>query len=183
MKVYFDTEFTTLNSMECPALISIGLVASDGREFYREMADGWTDQQCSDFVREAVLPLLNGGESLKPEAEIARELKVWIEAFGEEVVFVTDAPGFDWPLLTEMFSYNQVEWPTNASVQYESVKFETGSEATAYRSALYDYFRNDPRQHHALVDARAMHYALNTLADNEKNVFNWSNADETSHLE
>lgn len=57
MLVFLDTEFTDLDS---PRLISIGLVAQDGQQFYGELTD-WKLQECSSFVIEAVLPHLEGG--------------------------------------------------------------------------------------------------------------------------
>ncbi|APW48615.1 hypothetical protein [Rhodoferax antarcticus] len=54
MLIFLDTEFTQFNS---PDLISMALVAEDGREFYAERDDYHRDD-CSDFVRETVLPLL-----------------------------------------------------------------------------------------------------------------------------
>ncbi|WP_434717222.1 hypothetical protein P5X00_39880 (plasmid) [Paraburkholderia sp. A2RO-4L] len=47
MRVYVDTEFTQF--IDCD-LISIGLVADDGREFYGERAD-YDRASCSEFVR------------------------------------------------------------------------------------------------------------------------------------
>jgi hypothetical protein len=54
MLVFLDTEFTDFVR---PELISIALVAEDGREFYAERTD-YRHDDCSDFVRETVLPLL-----------------------------------------------------------------------------------------------------------------------------
>lgn len=55
MRCFLDTEFS---SMDRPALISIALVADDGREFYAEVTDSWTLEDCSDFVISNVLPHL-----------------------------------------------------------------------------------------------------------------------------
>jgi len=38
MRIFLDTEFTDFQNAH---LISIGLVAEDGREFYAELFDGW----------------------------------------------------------------------------------------------------------------------------------------------
>ena len=66
MLVFLDTEFT---SFVRPDLISIGLVAEEGREFYAERTD-YRKDDCSDFVRETVLPLLGrvpGAACSRPE--------------------------------------------------------------------------------------------------------------------
>jgi len=54
MRVFVDTEFTDF--IDCD-LISVGLVAEDGREFYGERSD-FDMRACSEFVRAAVLPQL-----------------------------------------------------------------------------------------------------------------------------
>jgi len=46
--VFFDTEFTKFRTVDDePKLISIGLVAEDGREFYAELLDTWDISDCS----------------------------------------------------------------------------------------------------------------------------------------
>lgn len=54
MLVFIDTEFTDFVN---PQLISIGMVADSGEEFYAEVP--FSDDRCSEFVRETVIPLLN----------------------------------------------------------------------------------------------------------------------------
>jgi len=54
MLVFLDTEFT---QFAAPDLISIALVAEDGREFYGERSD-YNRESCSAFVVETVVPLL-----------------------------------------------------------------------------------------------------------------------------
>lgn len=54
MRLFVDTEFTDF--IDCD-LISIALVATDGREFYGERSD-YDQASCSEFVRAAVLSQL-----------------------------------------------------------------------------------------------------------------------------
>ncbi len=56
MKLYLDCEFTQLSPVA--KLISLALVAENGKEFYLELLDTWGTQDCSDFVIEIVLPQL-----------------------------------------------------------------------------------------------------------------------------
>ena len=57
MLIFFDTEFTELGID--PRLISIGLISEDGqREFYAELSDTYTIEDCGDFARLAVIPKL-----------------------------------------------------------------------------------------------------------------------------
>jgi len=63
MDVFFDTEFTTSeNHIGYPGLISIACVAKDGSEFYAELSNTWQIGNCSPWVIENVLPLLDGGD-------------------------------------------------------------------------------------------------------------------------
>lgn len=59
--VFFDTEFTHLKPIiDESSLISIGLVTEDGkRSFYAEINDSYSLEDCSDFVKQIVLPLLD----------------------------------------------------------------------------------------------------------------------------
>ena len=54
--LFFDTEFTGLHSEA--KLISIGIVAEDGRYFYAELNDYDKEKDTSDFVKLNVLPNL-----------------------------------------------------------------------------------------------------------------------------
>lgn len=54
MLIFVDTEFTDFVQID---LISVALVADDGREFYAERTD-YCRADCNDFVRAAVLPKL-----------------------------------------------------------------------------------------------------------------------------
>lgn len=51
LKVFIDTEFTSFFQTR---LISLGIVAASGEEFYVEIP--FLDNECSDFVREVVVP-------------------------------------------------------------------------------------------------------------------------------
>lgn len=47
MRLFLDCEFTQLTAQA--KLISLALVAEDGREFYVELLDSWRLEDCSDF--------------------------------------------------------------------------------------------------------------------------------------
>lgn len=53
LKVFIDTEFTDFANLK---LISIGFAAESGDEFYAELSFSVSD--CSEFVREIVVPML-----------------------------------------------------------------------------------------------------------------------------
>ena len=77
MLIFFDTEFTGLT--DNPKIISIGLVAENGREFYAELSDTYHDDDLSDFTREYIVPLLMGGKFTLTQSELKARLKTWIE--------------------------------------------------------------------------------------------------------
>ena len=97
MLVFLDTEFT---QFEVPELISIALVAEDGREFYAE-SNGYTRDKCSGFVRETVVPLLGrvpGAACTKKE--LAERLTEWFQGLGEPSIVIYDF-ATDWDLLAK----------------------------------------------------------------------------------
>lgn len=159
ISVFFDTEFSTLgDKINLPRLISIGCVASEGREFYAELTDTWQKENCSEFVIETVLPLLQGGEVCMTEAVLEERLKAWIEGFVDEVVFRSDSPSHDWPFVEKLFKLSG--WPLNLRTKCGTILFESDRQAHRYNNAVEDYFKtHGKRQHHALVDARSMQYA------------------------
>jgi hypothetical protein len=76
MRIFYDTEFNELGPEFPIELISIGMVADDGREYYAVAADGWRLDHCSDWVRENVLPYLGG--PWKSRASIRREVQEFV---------------------------------------------------------------------------------------------------------
>lgn len=77
MLVFIDTEFTELSI--APGLISIGLVSEDGnRVFYAELSDTYQSSECSDFVREVVLPKFQGGDAIMTMRELSLRLVDWL---------------------------------------------------------------------------------------------------------
>lgn len=159
VSVFFDTEFTKFRTInDEPKLISIGLVAEDGREFYAELLDTWDISDCSQFVISVVLELLDNKEYIK-EADLAVKLKEWIESLGEgEVVLRCDAPAYDWPFVADLFNF--YGWPANLRRKCGTMYFEDDRQIHRYQSALSSFWKdNQSRMHHALVDARAMRFA------------------------
>lgn len=161
MNVFFDTEFSSLgDKLNTPCLISIGCVTQDGREFYAELADTYHPFNCSDFVVENVLPLLSGGECRMVEAELAVRLRDWIDGLTDkQVIFRSDAPGYDWPWVEQLFTFYGC-WPKNLQQKVGAISFDNDNQQNSFESALADYWsEHSARQHHALVDARSLLFA------------------------
>ncbi|BBN89716.1 3'-5' exoribonuclease domain-containing protein [Azospira sp. I09] len=148
MRVFFDTEFTELGID--PRLISIGLVAEDGeRTFYAELSDTYEDRQCSDFVRKAVLPHLEGGVARIPMNRLTLRLGKWLESLDAPVKLVTDSLSWDWPWIQEIFQQEET-WPANVDGKPEIL-----DRSPAFDLAVEKAFTTGLRRHHSLDDAKA----------------------------
>lgn len=89
-KLFFDTEFTSLS--DDARLISIGVIDETGRGmFYAECSDTFAVDDCSQFCRRVVLPLLEGGDAQMPLTELRTRLTTWLGAFDDNVVLICDS--------------------------------------------------------------------------------------------
>lgn len=172
MKIYLDTEFTDLLGITVDImLVSAGFVAEDGSEHYFELTNHWEEGGCSTFVCEAVLPHLDLETYGKDPKDAIADLNAWIEGFGEPVTLCSDAPGYDWGLLHDLFTdygfpENLVRRPLSVNTQETLRGIEEYFESQPY--AIKDQAHWDAREmaykpmairHHALWDARALAYA------------------------
>ncbi|MFK4231647.1 3'-5' exonuclease family protein [Pseudomonas guariconensis] len=139
MRLFLDCEFTQLNAQA--KLISSALVAEDGKEFYVEVMDAWREEDCSEFVKEIVLPQLWGGEYAMPIIEARSALLRFLATYDEELEVVTDAPAYDWELFCEL-AYDNGRWPRNVR------KYPTDATTLSPTSDGAEL------PHHALLDAR-----------------------------
>jgi len=139
MRLFLDCEFTQLSASA--KLISLALVAEDGREFYVELLDTWREADCSDFVVEIVLPQIWGGSYALPIIAARSALLEFLASFDEALEIVTDAPQYDRELFCE-FAYADGKWPRNVR--------NYPTDATTL-DAINDGI---PLPHQALLDAR-----------------------------
>ncbi|PZR34591.1 MAG: hypothetical protein DI524_16530 [Ectopseudomonas oleovorans] len=137
-RIYLDTEFTSLNRYRAQ-LISLALVVPEGPEFYVELTDTWTPADCSPFVTNTVLPLLDHGVYGRTTDHARAELLAFLQVLGT-VEIITDAPDHDWPLLLWLAG------PTGlpANVQPEPGHLPIDLNAT---------YSGDEPPHHSLQDA------------------------------
>lgn len=139
MRLFLDCEFTQLSS--AAKLISLALVAENGRAFYVELVDTWRKEDCSDFVVEIVLPQLWGGDNAQPTIRARTALLDFLASFDEVLEIVTDAPQYDWELFCEL-AYDDGKWPRNVrNYPTDAATLDATSEGV-------------PLPHHALLDAR-----------------------------
>jgi hypothetical protein len=148
MIIHFDTEFTTLELY--PKLISIGLVANDGREFYAELTGSYKYKHCSEFVRKTVLPLLDGGDAQMDLHQLVMQLGAWLESFNVSVILACDSLEYDWRWFTRIFTLYDT-WPANVDRRPLLLEFPMEIQVEIVEKA----FENGLRRHHALDDAKA----------------------------
>lgn len=151
MLVFLDTEFTDFAKH---GLISLALVAEDGCEFYAERTD-YRREDCSDFVRQEVLPLLgrvSGAACTQPE--LMERLRTWFERLPEPATLVFDFEG-DWLLLADAWlgaSHRQAPPNVGGKLHLASHTFTH----PIFEKALNAAYSDDWPPHHALADARGL---------------------------
>lgn len=126
MNLFFDCEFTGLR--KDTTLVSIGIVAENGKKFYAEFSD-YDESQCDDWIKENVLKhtILAGNDTLAArlgedsnttvvlgsKADIRNELGEWLKQF-DSVQFVSDVSHYDFVLLIDLFG-GAFDLPKNVS--------------------------------------------------------------------
>lgn len=145
--LFLDTEFSDLT--EDAIIISIALVNEREEYYYAEFTDTYQISDCSDFVKESVLPLLFGGEYRKFEVKIKQELNEWISKQGPCII-ATDAPFWDMKVTSPLLRGN---WPANLNrdILCTPIVEETLNEA---------FLKEGWERHNALHDAVIMKRAF-----------------------
>ncbi len=152
MKYWFDTEF-----IERPFtidLISIGIVAEDGREFYAESSEvDWS--KASLWTLENVRPQLDG--KAMPREDIGYALRDFTDG-DEHPVFWGYFPAYDWVAFTWLFG-RMDELPMHYPQLCLDIKqwaIELGDPELPHQQG---------NRHHALLDARWTREAWAYLAN------------------
>lgn len=101
MKYFLDTEFSERGPLWPIKLLSIGIVAEDGREFYA-VAEHHANE-CNDWVIANVLPQLLGTPQ-KELGEIGRMVRRFIaDGAAEKPEFWGYYADYDWVVFCQMF--------------------------------------------------------------------------------
>lgn len=146
--VFIDSEFT---SLQTPQLISIGAVATDSTAFYAEV-NGWNAERASEFVKEIVLPLLDGDTVPLPMA--AEAFTAWLdERAGRAPTTIISDSGYDRWALAELLGREDL--PHGVDWKCVPIPYEAIDEASKQMNL---------RRHHALDDARALRQLVMHLA-------------------
>ena len=157
MRVFFDTEFSGLTSE--PRLLSIGLVSDSGETLYIELANGWTESDCSFWVREHVIPMLGNGERLT-RREAGARMNAWLALFASQPILLGETD-WDTTLLGDLMRECGI---SSDQFRLETLAFHEKEQATAFAAEKQQYF--DSHQvipHHALVDAYAFREAWHRI--------------------
>lgn len=139
MRIFFDTEF--IEDGRTIDLISIGMIADDGREYYAEFLECETGR-ASPWVRQHVLPKLCG--PIKPRRVIAAEI---VEFVGDEPEFWAYFADYDWVALCQLYgTMMQLPrgWPKYC-LDLKQMVHELGNPSLQ---------RQEGGDHNALADAR-----------------------------
>ena len=153
--VFYDSEFS---SWEEPKLISLGFTTGgrNPQTLYVELADTYSEVDCSDFVRLQVIPRLWGGGYLVSSVAARERITQWIQALGGPICLVCDYPEYDHELLRRLLA---PAWPK--CLARESLRFDP--RGLGHRRALMntlgrvvDDHVEKYGVHHALIDAERL---------------------------
>lgn len=167
IRVFLDTEFTDF--IQCD-LISIGLKAETGEEFYGENLD-FNKKLSSDFVCANIYPLLDATKHGMKELELSARLWQWFEDLPGDKVEIYFDYQMDWELMCALLRgrHPKLVAPVNifAKLGMQCItasamagpdgftKAHTRMRLTFYDAFLKHFQETGERQHHALSDARA----------------------------
>lgn len=115
-KIFFDTEFTGLH--KDTTLISIGLVAESGENFYAELTDfdksqidEWLQINVinnllfNDILNEEIISNDLENYEIKGNTDLVKEsLNLWFEQFNEVEIW-SDCLSYDWVLFNNIFGH------------------------------------------------------------------------------
>lgn len=166
-RVFVDTEFTDFIGTD---LISIGLKADTGEEFYGENLD-FNRKLSSQFVVDTVYPLLNPEQYGMRKLELAARVGQWLEDLPSPTIEVFVDYPTDWELLCDLLRDDVPKSPScfnlfsslTASCLCEAAKVGDNSFGRRFEQARTEFYREfllhfqetGDIQHHALADARA----------------------------
>lgn len=177
MKYFVDTEFIERGQNHPLELVSIGIVAEDGREFYA-ISSEFNRRHANAFVKERVLPhvdfrgepdLFSGGSPrrnwergrIMKRSQIAAEI---LEFIGDDKspVFWGDYAAYDWVVLCQIFgdmSGLPEGWPMFCR-DLQQLRSERGNPELPRNPQNFAGI-----EHHALYDARETAYQYRWLTE------------------
>jgi len=159
MRIYFDTEFTSLDGNVDWDMISAGFVTETGEEWYVEITD-FLHEECSEFVLKVVLPLLGKGDKI-PErmagVHFGWRLCNWLTQFGDDIELVSDAVCDWWVVLGYAYQeFKQQPFKVSSTVWRRSEHEPVQIDLLESELRFWHAQANKGMQHHALFDTRRL---------------------------
>lgn len=152
LRLWFDTEFHDDGNRV--QLISLGLVTSDGREYYAENAD-YDRATATPWLQAHVLPQLQPGTE-RTRARMADDLRALVGSARPE--FWAWFGEYDWVVLRQVFG-DLMAWPAGWPLSHMNL------EQWRLHLGAPPLVQPDGSQlHHALADARWLAQAWRQLA-------------------
>lgn len=99
-KVFMDCEFTGLH--QGTTLISIGMIAEDGRELYCELND-YDKTQIDDWLKDNVIANLHNTNPINTE-QLRKAIEGFIEPY-DTVEIWSDCLSYDWVLFNQIWGH------------------------------------------------------------------------------
>ena len=187
MNLFLDTEFTGLHQQA--TLISLALVAENGRAFYAEFTD-YDASQCDDWVQQHVLahtrwlrePDPTPGRwqeyaltlCLGDRAGVRLAVEDWLGQFNRLEIWA-DCPAWDWVLFCELFggAFGLPEHiyylPFDLVTLFKVRKLEPDADREAFVGwSRPDESAGEEVRHNALYDARLGMACLSKLMEMDK---------------
>ena len=175
MKIFFDTEFTGLH--KDTTLISIGLIAEDGKQFYAELID-YDKSQVDEWIQKNVIDNLiiedewerkienNLTISKGTKYQVMIDLKEWLNKF-DNIEWVSDVCHYDFVLLIDLVYLHALKMPYgkhNAAchdINQDIANYYKISEIEAFdksREEILKEFNIDieGEKHNSLYDAKVI---------------------------
>jgi len=141
MKYFLDTEF--IEDGKTIDLISIGLVAEDGREYYAEFEE-CDYSKADEWVMKNVIAHLKGGEYHRPRKAIVDEILCFVDTAPEFWAYYAD---YDWVAFCQLFG-RMIDLPKGFPYYCRDIKQlcdDVGNPRLPEQTST---------EHHALEDAR-----------------------------
>lgn len=175
MKLFFDTEFTGLHKNT--TLVSIGIIAENGKTFYAELTD-YDQKQIDEWLEKNVIANLTidkdslgkfGDDAnwiVRGDTESVKYyLEEWLKQF-EKVVFWSDCLSYDWVLFNHIFGHafsipeNVYYIPFDICTLFEHKGIDADISRERYAEITNDKGQNQTSEymmkHNALYDAKVI---------------------------
>jgi hypothetical protein len=174
MKYFFDTEFIESSERKTIDLISIGIVAEDGRKYYTistefdaSLASEWVKENVLSKLpprrgsfnpAEALFSTLNESKAWKSRAQIKQELLDFIVPDENGIEFWADYGAYDWVVFCWIFGC-MVDLPDGYPYNCNDI-----NQWTTQLGLTRKFLPPEPENaHNALIDAQWTKEAYNAL--------------------